>query len=80
LAPSRRDGLYYRSRSHRSGEPSWCKAAKAGDPAKAASALVTLTPAPISTYLYRRPIVIDHTKVPNSDQIAFPVLISGTYT
>ena len=30
-------------------------------------------------YSYRRPITIDHTKVPNTDQANFPVLISGTY-
>ncbi len=30
-------------------------------------------------YLYRRTIAIDHTKVPNTDQSNFPVLISGTY-
>jgi len=31
-------------------------------------------------YLYRRPIVIDHTKVPNTDQTNFPFLFRGTYT
>jgi YD repeat-containing protein len=31
-------------------------------------------------YSERRIITIDHTKVPNSDQSAFPVLISGTYS
>src|SRR5713226_8069075 len=30
--------------------------------------------------LNRRAITIDHTKVPNSDQANFPVLISGTYS
>jgi hypothetical protein len=30
--------------------------------------------------LYRRSITIDHTKVPNTDQANFPVLISGTYS
>ena len=30
-------------------------------------------------YSYRRTITIDHTKVPNSDQANFPVLVSGTY-
>src|SRR5258708_27185798 len=29
-------------------------------------------------YGYRRPITIDHTKVPNTDQSNFPLLISGT--
>jgi uncharacterized repeat protein (TIGR01451 family) len=31
-------------------------------------------------YAYRRAITIDHTKVPNTDQLNFPVLISGTYS
>lgn len=30
-------------------------------------------------YAYRRTITIDHSKVPNTDQSNFPVLISGTY-
>jgi Concanavalin A-like lectin/glucanases superfamily/Domain of unknown function (DUF2341)/Fibronectin type III domain len=30
-------------------------------------------------YAYRRAITIDHTKVPHTDQVNFPVLISGTY-
>jgi hypothetical protein len=37
--------------------------------------------APFSNgYAYRRPITIDHTKVANSDQANFPVLISGTFS
>src|SRR5579864_3505140 len=31
-------------------------------------------------YSYSRAITIDHTKVPNTDQSNFPVLISGTYS
>jgi len=31
-------------------------------------------------YAFRRTITIDHTKVANSDQTNFPVLVSGTYT
>ena len=31
-------------------------------------------------YTYRSSITIDHTKVPNTDQANFPVLIAGTYT
>jgi len=31
-------------------------------------------------YSYRRKLTIDHTKVQNTDQANFPVLISGTYT
>src|SRR5258708_19902189 len=33
-----------------------------------------------ATYNYRRPVVIDHNKVPRTDQANFPVLISGTYS
>lgn len=33
-----------------------------------------------NSYSYSRPITIDHTKVPNTDQPSFPVLISGTYS
>ena len=55
------------------------QATSAADPTKAASAMVTLTSA-ASAYSYRRAIVIDHTKVPNTDQANFPVLISGTYS
>ncbi len=31
-------------------------------------------------YTYRRSISIDHTRVPNTDQSNFPLLISGTYS
>src|SRR5689334_23170379 len=31
-------------------------------------------------YTGRRTVVIDHTKVPNTDQTNFPLLFSGTYT
>ena len=31
-------------------------------------------------YTHRRAITLDHTKVPNTDQTNFPVLISGTYS
>ncbi|HWB82615.1 MAG TPA: DUF2341 domain-containing protein [Bryobacteraceae bacterium] len=44
------------------------------------TATVTLLPPPGNGYLYSRVIVIDHTKVANSDQTDFPVLISGTYS
>ena len=33
-----------------------------------------------SGYAYRRTITTDHTKVPNTDQSNFPLLISGTYS
>lgn len=34
----------------------------------------------VAGYSYRRSITIDYTKVPNTDQSNFPVLISGTYS
>gem|GEM_PF-1427618 len=52
-------------------------ATSAADSTKTATAVVTLfTP---STFTFRRALTIDHTKVP-SDQLSFPVLISGTYS
>jgi hypothetical protein len=48
------------------------------DPNAKASALVSLY-AP-ATFIYRRALSIDHTKVPNTDQNNFPVLVSGTYS
>jgi hypothetical protein len=36
--------------------------------------------AAVNGYSYGRVITIDHTKVPNADQVNFPVLISGTYS
>ncbi len=44
-----------------------------------ASATVTLSPSS-SAYSFQRTIIIDHTKVPNTDQTNFPVLVSGTYS
>ncbi|HLK66747.1 MAG TPA: malectin domain-containing carbohydrate-binding protein [Bryobacteraceae bacterium] len=56
-------------------------AASLGDATQTASASVTLSNAncPPSTYSHVRGIVIDHTKVANTDQTNFPVLITGTY-
>jgi len=34
----------------------------------------------LNGYAYRRTLSIDHSKVPNTDQTNFPVLISGTYS
>jgi YD repeat-containing protein len=43
--------------------------------------LAGLTPAPAqASYAYRRVVTIAHSKVPNTDQTNFPVLISGTYS
>jgi uncharacterized protein (TIGR03437 family) len=41
----------------------------------------TVTPGtPTSGYGFHRAVTLDHTKVPNTDQVNFPVLISGTYS
>jgi RHS repeat-associated protein len=48
--------------------------------AQLASAMITLSPPPCaaSGYSYQRSIVIDHTKVPNTDQADFPFLFNTT--
>ena len=43
------------------------------------SNLFTVKLMPPNVYAHRRPITIDHTKVPDTDQANFPVLISGVY-
>src|SRR6185369_15030460 len=52
------------------------------DGTKSATATVTLVPPGRngSGYSHTRSIVINHTKVPNTDQPNFPMLISGTYS
>jgi hypothetical protein len=46
----------------------------------ALSFTVTPTPSISNGYAFRHAITIDHTKVPNTDQSNFPVLVSGTYS
>jgi RHS repeat-associated protein len=50
------------------------------DTTQSASAAVSLSPAQCATngYSYQRAIVIDHTKVPNTDQVNFPFLFNTT--
>ena len=50
------------------------------DPTKISSATITLSPTQCtaSGYGYQRVIVIDHTKVPNTDQTNFPFLFNTT--
>jgi len=50
------------------------------DPTKSASAMITLAPSVCAStgYGYQRVIVIDHTKVANSDQVNFPFLFNTT--
>src|SRR5208283_4210852 len=56
------------------------QAASVASPGSFGTATLLISPAPTNNYSYRRAIVIDHTKVPNTDQANFPVLITGTYT
>jgi RHS repeat-associated protein len=53
-------------------------ATSVANPSVSATATITLTAG--SFFTYSRGIVIDHTKVPNTDQTNFPVLISGTFS
>jgi hypothetical protein len=48
--------------------------------ARSITATFTSDGGSLNGYSYRRAITIDHTKVPNSDQVDFPVLISGAYS
>jgi RHS repeat-associated protein len=49
-------------------------------PTQSAFATITLSPTTCGSngYSYERPIVIDHTKVPNTDQASFPFLFNTT--
>jgi hypothetical protein len=53
-------------------------ATSAADSTKTGSAVITLYVP--SAFTYRRALTIDHTKVSNTDQANFPVLITGTYS
>ena len=50
------------------------------DPTKSGSAMITLSPSTCAStgYGYQRVIVIDHTKVANTDQINYPFLFNST--
>lgn len=50
------------------------------DPVLTAFAMITLAPTPCASagYAYHRTVVIDHTKVPNTDQTNFPFLFNTT--
>ena len=50
------------------------------DPTKSASAMITLAPNTCAStgYGYQRVIVIDHTKVANTDQVNYPFLFNST--
>jgi RHS repeat-associated protein len=56
-------------------------ASSQADPTKSAPATIMLEPAPctMSAYGNRRTLTIDHTKVPNTDQTDYPMLVTGVY-
>lgn len=73
-------GLYTAPLSIPSAQTITITATSQGDPALTASAAITLSPTQCASlaYGYMRTITIDHTKVPNSDQVDFPLLVSTT--
>jgi RHS repeat-associated protein len=73
-------GLYSAPPSVTSEETVTITATSQADTAQSASAMITLSPPPCaaSGYSYERSIVIDHTKVPNTDQTDFPFLFNTT--
>jgi RHS repeat-associated protein len=74
-------GLYTAPASVATQQTVTVTATSEADTTQSASATVTLSPIQCgpNAYSYQRAIVIDHTKVPNTDQTNFPILISGTY-
>ena len=72
-------GLYTAPSSITSQQTVTVTATSQADTSKSASATITLTPPCASNgYGYVRSIVIDHTKVPNTDQSNFPFLFNST--
>ena len=78
-------GLYTAPSSVTAQQTVTVTATSQADTTQSASATVTLTPSGSSCsstgfvgYPYRRAITIDHTKVPNTDQTNFPLLVSLT--
>lgn len=75
-------GLYAAPGTIHATEAVTVKATSVADPTKFATGIVNLTlpqPSFANGYAYRRTITIDHTRVPNTDQTNFPVLITGVY-
>lgn len=72
-------GLYTAPASNASQQTVTVTATSQADNTKSASAIMTLLPPCASNgYSYLRSIVINHTKVPDSDQVNFPLLVSIT--
>jgi RHS repeat-associated protein len=73
-------GLYTAPASVTSAQTVIVTATSVADASQSGSATVTLSPAqcPSNGYSYQRAIVIDHTKVPHTDQANFPFLFNTT--
>jgi hypothetical protein len=73
-------GLYTAPASVASLETVTVTATSQAGTAQSASAMITLSPPQCASsgYSYQRSIVIDHTKVPNTDQVDFPFLFNTT--
>jgi hypothetical protein len=71
-------GLYTAPASVTSLQTVIVMATSQADPTQLTSAMITLSPAQCASsgYSYQRSIVIDHTKVPNTDQADFPFLFN----
>ena len=78
ISPS---GLYTAPASTSTQQTVTVSATSAADTTKISSATITLLPpaCPALAYEYYRSITIDHTKVPNTDQTDYPMLVSGAY-
>ncbi len=72
-------GLYTAPSNINAAQTVTVQAASVADPTNSATATISLLPGS-NGYSYRRPIVINHTYVPNTDQTNLPILISGTYS
>ncbi|MBZ5727272.1 MAG: DUF2341 domain-containing protein, partial [Acidobacteriia bacterium] len=73
-------GLYTAPASIATSQNVTITAHSVADPTKFATAQVSLSACALSSYSHVRAIVINHRKVPSTDQTNFPILISGTYS
>jgi hypothetical protein len=73
-------GLYTAPASVSTGQTFAITATSQADTTQSAAAMITLSPPQCASsgYSYQRSIVIDHTKVPNTDQVDFPFLFNSS--
>jgi len=74
-------GLYAAPATVATQQAATVTATSQADPTQSASATITLLAPQCATgpYNYYRAITVDHTRVPNTDQTDYPMLVSGTY-